>query len=251
TIEPGTVVKLDEYCWLNVDGVLLAQGTSSNQIVFTANWDDTYGGDTGDGSYGWDTIRLDGNGSVLDYVLVRYGGRSSASSSGYRSMLYINSNSVVRNSTIEHQQGYTNMPYAAVSIGALGQLRDSLIRDNMYGVYVTSSSASLVGNTIISNSYPIVQHPNVSLDYSGNALTGNTYDAVVVFANNDITADATWSSALTNGLPYVLHGYYYSVWHYDLEIRAGATLTIEPGTVVKLDEYCWLNVDGVLLAQGT
>ncbi|GAG24088.1 unnamed protein product, partial [marine sediment metagenome] len=170
-IEPGTVVKFSSYKELNVDGMLLAQGTTAEQIVFTVYWDDTYGGDTGDGSYSWDTIRLNGDGSILDHVLVRNGGWYS--SSGRSSMVYLNSNSVVRNSTLENQHGSVTLASAAVSIGSMGQLRDSLIRSNTYGVRVTSSSAILVGNTITGNIYPVAQTASSgAVDYSGNDLAG-------------------------------------------------------------------------------
>lgn len=49
TIDPGVVVKLSPNNILWIGGKLLAEGISENKIVFTSIYDDSYGGDTGDG----------------------------------------------------------------------------------------------------------------------------------------------------------------------------------------------------------
>src|ERR1035437_3262067 len=43
TIEPGVTVKFDSALSMQIDGTLLAQGTSSNMITFTSNTVDTAG----------------------------------------------------------------------------------------------------------------------------------------------------------------------------------------------------------------
>ena len=81
TIEPGMVVKVEaSFAGLIIDGQLLAQGASGNQIAFTSLRDDSIGGDTNatlPGRGDWIGIRLRNNGqATLDYVQIRYAGRT-------------------------------------------------------------------------------------------------------------------------------------------------------------------------------
>lgn len=74
TVNPGTIIKGDTNSWLVVNGRLLAQGTSSQQIIFTSYKDDYYLGDTnGDGfSVGvaadWGGIQLYGQAAITDKI---------------------------------------------------------------------------------------------------------------------------------------------------------------------------------------
>lgn len=52
TIEPGTIVKIEDYGYLNIFGKLSARGTENEKIYFTTLYNDSIGGDTdGDGGY--------------------------------------------------------------------------------------------------------------------------------------------------------------------------------------------------------
>ena len=46
TIQPGVVLKFQQYTGLNINGTLQAQGSSASPIVFTSWRDDSYAGDT-------------------------------------------------------------------------------------------------------------------------------------------------------------------------------------------------------------
>jgi len=107
---------------LLIDGVLDAQGTASDPVVFTSIRDDSHGGDTnGDGNAtvpapgDWAYIKFNSRANVentLEHVLIQYGGRFSTSSSWNAPttnyMLWIESSNAtfsdvtVRNNVLRH-----------------------------------------------------------------------------------------------------------------------------------------------------
>ena len=195
-IEPGTVVKLNEFMYIEVDGVLIADGTASEQIVFTSVWDDTYGGDTGDGGYPWRYLRLDvgSDGSLLDHVLIRNGGRHYPNnySPNDNDMVLMHSNSVISNSTIEH--GDPSSDEYGVSMSA-GELRDSVITNNGSGVYA-DGTATLTGNTIRDSVYGVYLNGEGTVE--GNTISGSTYGIYLTstgsptVTGNTIMGSSSW-----------------------------------------------------------
>ena len=75
TINPGVVVKLSQNKILWIDGKLSAEGATDNKIVFTSIYDDSYGGDTGDGD--------------LNNVLMKWGGLIFTQTSTSNTLKYI------------------------------------------------------------------------------------------------------------------------------------------------------------------
>ena len=86
-LEPGVIIKFgdksDESAkrLMQFYGILLAQGSSDNKVIFTSLHDDDYGGDTNNNgsstmatSTDWRSLRFYSSGSILDGVVVRYGG---------------------------------------------------------------------------------------------------------------------------------------------------------------------------------
>jgi hypothetical protein len=83
TVAPGAVVKGSwSNAGLNVNGILLAQGTAADPVVFTSAEDDSYGGDTNadgisstpvPGDWGGVGFGANSDGSVLDHVKLDYG----------------------------------------------------------------------------------------------------------------------------------------------------------------------------------
>jgi hypothetical protein len=83
TIQPGTIVKFEfgNSKRMSVSGSLVADGTPESKIVFTSVRDDSYAGDTNnDGSAtvpqpgDWEKITLTNSSSVIDNVVIKYGG---------------------------------------------------------------------------------------------------------------------------------------------------------------------------------
>ena len=87
TLEPNVVIKFGNKKLMRINGKLIAQGTLSNEVIFTSLKDDDYGGDTNndatsthpydinlDGIRDWYGINFYSSGSILENVIIRYGG---------------------------------------------------------------------------------------------------------------------------------------------------------------------------------
>jgi len=89
TIQPGVVVKFDGNYTLQIDGELIAQGTSGNPITFTSNAGTPAPGDWGyvlftdtsvDASYdAWGDYQ---SGSIIQYAIIEYAGGASVTDNG-------------------------------------------------------------------------------------------------------------------------------------------------------------------------
>ena len=222
TIEPGTVVKFTQYGYMYIYGTLVADGEPGQQIYFTSikDDDDAAGGDTnGDGD---DSSPAPGDWShlyfyqadldnLLDNVVVRYGGGG-----GYNGAVYIYASSV--------------------------ELTNNTISDNgQYGIYGVNSTLSVTGNTISGHTTGAIHLDVNSLlnpdsDISNNTLSGNALDTIVL--GDTLSEDATLPASFGT---YVVDY---------LTVADGATLTIEPGTVVKFTQYGYMYIYGTLVADG-
>jgi len=88
TIEPGVLVKFNDSLALQIDGTLIAQGTSSQKITFTSNTVQS------PGAWGYifftniatdATYDINGNylsGSILEYCIIQYAGSANVSYNG-------------------------------------------------------------------------------------------------------------------------------------------------------------------------
>ncbi|MDH7508817.1 MAG: right-handed parallel beta-helix repeat-containing protein [Methanomassiliicoccales archaeon] len=70
--------------------------------------------------------------------------------------------------------------------------------------------------------------------------SGNASAAGPTYVYEDITTDTTWDEA---GSPYILNA--------SIEVKSGATLTIEKNVTVLADAFNTLTISGKLVAQGT
>ncbi|MDI6791459.1 MAG: FlgD immunoglobulin-like domain containing protein [bacterium] len=109
TINPGVVLKFGEDTYdLYVYGVLTANGTSENYIIFTSILDDRYGGDTdGDGSSAgspgnWGQIKFTelSSNSMLSYAKIMFAGRS-----GYSALFFDKASPKIENIIISDVGG--------------------------------------------------------------------------------------------------------------------------------------------------
>ncbi len=241
SVEPGAIIKFQDSGSVNgkliVNGILSAQGTAANRIIFTSVHDDSWGGDTNQNGGAtwptagdWDGISL-GNasgGSILDYTVVTYGG-------DVGNVLVNGASVTVRRSFV----GYGAASGLRWMNGASGQIADNRIEQNLlYGIYLSAASSPVIsGNSLAHNRfYAIYLEGNCTPTFSGNTAYGNGLNGVGVFGT---VASGAWYP----GLPYIATQ--------NLVVEPGSTLTLQPGTVVKFLPNTSFVVRGALAASGT
>jgi parallel beta-helix repeat protein len=133
TIRPGSVIKMKEGATINVQGKIIAQGTSTEKIIFTSLKDDIGGDTNNDGnltqatSSDWGYLRFSNTNSTstLDNVIIRYGGK--------KGMPWYNNFGVI---TLENKD---------VKI----TIKDSIIENNVFGFSVWENTNCEIINQII------------------------------------------------------------------------------------------------------
>ncbi len=224
-IVPGTQLDFKDGSSLMVAygssmvGTLIAEGTSTEPIVFTAV---SSGGSKMSGS--WDRLGFFAgttSNTSLKYCTIEYGGGYSQS----EGMVVVDECSVsIQDCKIQHSDNY------GIRVG------------------LDASFSSFINNTLQNNGTYAIK---IFANYAHTIGTGNTIldpAGILVYSDDYLQADETW---LKQTCPYVIDG--------DVYIGSSTTakLTIEPGTVIKFLSDGAIRVGygtneyGVLVADGT
>lgn len=220
TIVPGTVLKFDRYKHLEVAGTLHAAGTSTDPITFTDYRDDEAGGDTNNNGDSdapmpgyWGSVYVHDEGSAeLDHCVLRYGG-------------------YWQGALLRKEGG-----------GDLSLTNCTLEHSNEAALHITEGAGNFVtaANIFRKNRYGIRLGANTSIS-DNSSLFADNEDAQVLVDADTHTVDTSYR--LPPGHAVVLSR--------TTTVAEGATLTLEPGLVMKFQRYHSLVIEGLLQAEGT
>lgn len=214
TIEPGVEVQFDSGTSLLVDGALVADGTDADSIRFTSSAASKAPGD-------WNTIRFNNTsnvGSVIDHVIVEYGGAGSGGAllsytTGAFAVNITNSefkfsnvhgidlrasSPDIQNSTFRDNNGY-----GIFSDFSLSYTVDTstIIRNGQGGIRVPINAAPTITASVIdTNGTGIYMDNGSTADVQNNNIRGNNIGIRVIEAgsnsplieDNSIEGNSTW-----------------------------------------------------------
>jgi hypothetical protein len=273
TIEPGTVIKVQNGMTIGVNGTLDAQGTVDNPIIITSYQDDLHGGDTnGDGPAStprpgdWNNLTISAADAVLNlsYTQILYAGGSNSGA-----VYLTNGTATIDHCTIADSGGYGIYLYTGSSVISNNEFMGNLnydiyalanfagtIEGNTFesGLTLLSQSALTLNNNTFyqDNTFPV----KVTADNTGPLTSTSTwhnvdYRSYLEVNGGTISRDATWPALM----PYHILG------TVTVQGTDGAdsltTLTVAPGAELRFNQNLNLNIGstsgdpGALSAIGT
>ncbi|MCB2219847.1 MAG: right-handed parallel beta-helix repeat-containing protein [Bacteroidetes bacterium] len=228
TIESGNIIKFPYHTGMEIYGKLVANAGMGQNIFFTSERDDNWGGDTNND--GTTTAP-----AVSDWYGIRFFDAA-------------DNTSVMRRCNIRYA-GYTSI--GGISLYDAGPIIEYCeLQQNYFGAYFQYASDPTFNYNTIGSSQktPIAMSFEANPSFTDNVLSfmDNEYDAIgllggTLTANaNVIKRDFTTVSNIT----YVMLA--------EIIVPSGFTLTIDPGIVIKSSSYTYrIRIQGRLVCDGT
>lgn len=224
-IPAGTIFKTDGRSAFNVNGALQVNGEPGKPVVFTDLKDDAYGHpeDTNDNGSA-------DSPSIQNVPVITYQDISNDDSCS------------VENAIFRYARCGINMEQAAPDIDA------SLFENCTWGVELRGvSTPALTNSTFNDLSYApmVISLVSFPRDTVNNVISGTTYKAIGILANEELVQDVTLQKNNFGGvrnIPYYFSG--------DYSIGTSVNLSVDPGVICKFNRDARLTVKRGLIAEG-
>ncbi len=273
TIEPGVIVKFNSGLSMQIDGELLAQGTSSNKITFTSNTADTAGAwgyiyfsdASADAVYENNIYGNYISGSILEYCILQYAGGISVTDNGAlrldQSTPFINYCTITNNSA-SGIRAYQTSGSLKISNSVITKNASS---GNGGGIYIYNdqwdgiATTSLIsGNTV---SYNSTTYPSSISTGGGIFIAVGNYKTIII--SNNIVANNTADNG--GGIYNAYHGTAYiynniiinntaSIYSGNVGDGGGGIYNQAPGTIYEniiSNNTSLAHGGGIMLFQGS
>jgi len=224
TIPEGVVFKMDNIDCFDVDGAVLIKGSNSDPVIFTHEHDDDYGNPMDTNEDGDETSpSLSSSHFHLDFADIS------------------NDTSTIRHAVFRYNHAGINLRQASPKI------KRSRFEHTNWGVILNGVSAPAVDtNTFHNLTYAPMQISLVSYPISTleNVISGSTYKVIGVI-DEELVQDVSLPQRTFAGvenIPYYFAG--------DYTIGTSVVLTIDPGVVLKFNDYSQMDVYRGLIAEG-
>ncbi len=258
TINPGAIVKTGLVESFVVYGTLRVNGTAATPVVMSSVRDDTAGGDTNSdsnhsvpGARDYNLVVLQGASATLDHVNFRYAAlNGGAGTSPQTTGNVVVTNSVLRDlgsvSLDNPDNGLfwlesSSLTRAPVQVqGGVAIVRSNSFFGSQLSLY-RQAAPIVTTNTFFASANPLTIWSAIDLvNVAGNTALGAPVDRVFsVFGSNVLSA---WTIDSASS----------AIYHIDsVSVAAGATLTINPGAIVKTRLVNSFVVHGTLRVNGT
>ncbi|MDD2377095.1 MAG: DUF6531 domain-containing protein, partial [Clostridia bacterium] len=268
-VSAGSIIKLNSYCNLIINGTLNLNGTEEEKVIFTVAED--LGNDYG---YHWNSIQVGSTGTFeTNNAIIKNGGLYTNNylySNGITKLkntevnnvttygAVLNSGSVeIINSNIVNNIVFNNLTNIDIQNSTLSDVKI------IYNNAVQENSTNILNNTITNGitytpnilSVSVIQNNVIASDYSvlkiylANAnkdilkdVSGNTNSKTIIYGEIQILSMPTVADMIFPKSIYYIYG---------LTIPQGITMDIPAGSMIKLGDYTNLTINGTLNLQGT